>query len=73
MFEKAPIRRAAPRRALVLTDEAASHPFRASLPPHVRDPLFEPDPRGWRMSRGDWRLFLNTYCAGFAAVTAFVA
>ena len=66
---------APPRRHLVLTDEAARHPFRASLPPHVRMPLEEtPEPaRNWRMSRRDWRQFLATYCAGFLAVTAFIS
>ena len=66
---------AAPRRYLVLTDEAARHPFRASLPPHVRQPLSDaPEPvRGWRLSRQDWRQFLTTYCAGFIAVTMFIS
>lgn len=65
---------AAPRRYLVLTDEAARHPFRASLPPHVREPLSDApeNARGWRLSRQDWRQFLTTYCAGFIAVTAFI-
>ena len=66
---------APPRRYLVLTDEAARHPFRASLPPHVRQPLSDaPEPkRGWRLSRQDWRQFLTTYCAGFVAVTMFIS
>ena len=66
---------APPRRYLVLTDEAARHPFRASLPPHVRQPLSDtPVPtRGWRLSRQDWRQFLTTYCAGFIAVTLFIS
>ncbi len=77
MFSKAPIRRAATRlatkrRALVLTDEAARHPFRASLPAHVREPLEEAAaPK--RLSGLDWRLALNTYCGGFVAVTTFIA
>ena len=63
------------RRYLVLTDEAARHPFRASLPPHVREPLSEaPVPIGsWRLSRQDWRQFLTTWCAGFLAVTTFIS
>jgi len=66
---------APPRRYLVLTDEAARHPFRASLPPHVRQQLSDtPEPkRGWRLSRQDWRQFLTTYCAGFVAVTMFIS
>ncbi len=59
------------RRALVLTDESARHPFRASLPPHVRK--FAPLRNNWRMSQRDWRYFAATYCAGFLAVTAFIA
>jgi hypothetical protein len=66
------------RRYLVLTDESARHPFRASLPPHVREPLTdlaEPEApaRNWRLSRRDWRQFFNTWCAGFAAVTMFIS
>ena len=61
------------RRSLVLTDDAARHPFLASLPPHVR--------RGTqpvRIARGrDWmkdlREFLMAYCACFLAVSAFIA
>ena len=66
---------AEPRRYLVLTDEAARHSFRASLPPHVREPLeVTPQPaRGWRLSRQDWRQLLTTYCAGFIAVTLFIS
>jgi hypothetical protein len=66
---------AAPRRYLVLTDEAARHPFRASLPPHVREPLGdEPEPaRSWRLSRQDWRQFLTTWCAGFVVVSVFIS
>ena len=69
-------RPSAPRRYLVLTDETARHPFRASLPPHVRSPLSEDAPveaRSWRLSRRDWRDFLGTWFAGFAAVTMFIS
>jgi hypothetical protein len=64
------------RRFLVLTDESARHPFRASLPPHVRLPLGEedmPQPGTWRISRRDWRDFFATWSAGFVAVTAFLS
>ena len=66
---------APPRRYLVLTDEGARHPFRASLPPHVREPLANtPEPaRNWRLSRQDWRQFLTTWCAGFVVVSAFIS
>lgn len=60
------------RRYLVLTDESARHPFRASLPPHVRSAAI-PEPRSWRLSRRDWRDFFATWFAGFAAVTMFIA
>lgn len=63
------------RRTLVVTDEAARHPFLASLPPHVRRGT-EPLParrRGWRISGRDWRDFLTAYCASFCAVMVFIA
>ncbi len=56
------------RRALVLNDETARHPFRASLPPRVRQPL--PDiPAPAR----DLRAFLQAYGACFLAVLTFVS
>ena len=63
------------RRYLVLTDEAARHPFRASLPPHVREPINDvaQPVRGWRLSRQDWRQFLTTWCAGFVVVSVFIS
>jgi len=63
------------RRALVLTDEAAGHPFLRSLPPHVRK-SGEPAPARpgkWGIGRSDWRDFFATYCASFIAVTAFIS
>ena len=70
------------RRALVLTHEAAGHPFRRSLPPHAlavrRSELSEDEEnavaaRRWRLSGGDWRGFLSAYCASFVAVSIFIA
>jgi hypothetical protein len=62
------------RRALVLTDEAARHPFLASLPPHVRAVVAEGRSRlGWWVSGKGWRDVVSTYCATFAAVIAFIA
>jgi acyl-CoA synthetase (AMP-forming)/AMP-acid ligase II len=66
------------RRSLVLTDEAARHPFLASLPPHVRR-IDEPVPR--RRGRGrimglsmqDLREFLMAYCACLMAAAIFIA
>ena len=64
------------RRSLVLTDETARHPFRASLPAHVRDYQDEIEPRvPWRRRLGlneDLRAFLLTSCACFLAVTTCI-
>jgi hypothetical protein len=65
------------RRALVLTDETARHPFLQSLPPHVRRIDPEPDappqaPPAWRLTAVDLRQFLMAYCATFIAVTVFI-
>ena len=73
---RTPARNIAPRRRyLVLTNEAARHPFRASLPPHIAEPLDErpEQTRNWRLSRQDWRQFLMTWCAGFVVVSAFIS
>lgn len=61
------------RRSLVLTDESARHPFRASLPPHVRKglPRFR-TPRPWSLTRQDLRLFLTTYVSGSLAALVFI-
>ena len=63
------------RRALVLTDESARHPFRMSLPPHVRTGTraLTLRPRMPAISLGDWRGFLAAYCAAFIVVTIFIA
>jgi chaperonin GroEL (HSP60 family) len=62
------------RRSLILTDEAARHPFLASLPPHVRQGV-EPIviKRGWQLTAEDVRSFLLAYCACLLAVTIFIA
>jgi hypothetical protein len=62
------------RRALVLFDESARHPFRRSLPPHVRrQAAGEGAKRSWRIGREDWRSFFAAYCATFVVVTIFIA
>lgn len=69
------------RRALVLTDDAAGHPFRRSLPLHVRTKPLGEDVRQanslaklrWQMMGGDWQGFLRAYCASFLAVMVFIA
>lgn len=61
------------RRALVVTDETARHPFLASLPPHIRAEaergLYQ---RTWRLTAQDAKEFLMAYCACFLAVSAFI-
>ncbi len=63
------------RRALVLTSEAAHHPFRQTLPPHVLALSDEArPPRSLReVATQDWRSLLATYCATFVAVSLYVA
>lgn len=61
------------RRSLVLTDESARHPFRASLPPQSRkrkesDSQFQ----SWRLTASDVRGVATTYFATFAATLAFL-
>ena len=60
------------RRSLVLTDESARHPFRASLPPHLREEGI--DARvPWRDRLGhDARGFAQAYCACLAAISVFI-
>ena len=60
------------RRSLVLTNETARHPFRASLPPHVYEMRVEAR-APWREQLWyDARGFAQTYCACLLAVTAFL-
>ena len=62
------------RRSLVLTDEAARHPFRASLPPRTiaieRDPGREPS--RWRLTVADMRGFASAYVSCVVGITAFI-
>jgi hypothetical protein len=61
------------RRSLVLTDESARHPFRASLPPHVkRDLIPIPAEAIWNLTKQDVRGFASTYVAATAAVLVFI-
>ncbi len=61
------------RRSLVLTDESARHPFRASLPPHVKRDLHDiPAESLWRLTSDDVRGFASVYFATFAAVLVFI-
>ena len=65
------------RRALVLTDESARHPFRASLPQSSRRVDEVENRRSWRLNFGlevqDLRQIAATYVACFVATTAFIA
>lgn len=61
------------RRSLVLTDESARHPFRASLPPHVKRNLIPiPAEALWALTKQDVRGFASTYVAATAAVLVFI-
>jgi len=61
------------RPALVLTDEAARHPFLASLPPHVRAGAKPFDPRPlWRLTADDMRGFASAYVACLLAALVFL-
>lgn len=54
------------RRALVLSDETARHPFRLSLAPD-RIVIIDPEPGEFR------RLFWMTFFAGFLAFYGFLS
>jgi hypothetical protein len=61
------------RRALVLTDESARHPFRSTLPAHLRRaPVAVRRTTDWRLTASDLRGFATVYFASFAAVLAFI-
>jgi hypothetical protein len=62
------------RRSLVLTNEAARHPFRASLPVAVALPQRGPRARlSWlRFSGSDARDFLTAFAATFVVVSVFI-
>ncbi|ANU08240.1 hypothetical protein [Paraurantiacibacter namhicola] len=63
------------RRALVLTDESARHPFRASLPAYVCKDTRRRH-RAWRVpfavNAEDVRGFALAYSACFVAVMTFI-
>lgn len=63
------------RRALVLTDEAARHPFLASLPAHVRMTEEEAAVKPRRPGRilNDLRDFAAAYSACFIAASLYIA
>ncbi len=62
------------RRALVLSDESARHPFLRSLPPHVRAaPTAAARQRRGRFAVSDLRDFLTAYCACLIAAVTFIS
>lgn len=58
------------RRSLVLTNEAARHPFRMSLPVAVAVPAATA--RRWRLTASDARDFATAFIATFVAVSVFI-
>ena len=61
------------RHRLVLTDQSAGHPFRISLPPHVKRNLHDiPAESLWQLTSDDVRGFASVYFATFAAVLVFI-
>lgn len=61
------------RRGLVLTDESARHPFRASLPPHVKADIHDiPAESLWRLTMQDVQGFASVYLAATAGILAFI-
>ncbi len=55
------------KRSLVLTNEAARHPFRQSLMPYIAAPdVLEPP-------MGDMKFFMLTFVAGFLAFYGFLS
>jgi hypothetical protein len=62
------------RRSLVLTHEAARHPFRRRLPVHVfLMPRDDPPPaRAGQDDDRDWKLFLLSFAAFFTVAYSFI-
>lgn len=61
------------RRSLVLTNEGARHPFRASLPLHVRSGGSAMALRSaWQITRDDVRGFASAYLACLLAAFVFI-
>lgn len=60
------------RRSLVITDESARHPYRASLPPFLRRQLVTLRRSGrWPVALQDAKEFLMAYCACFLAISLY--
>jgi hypothetical protein len=61
------------RRALVITNESARHPFRQSLPRHVCTVRVVEKPARQRADDQDWKLFLLSFAAFFTVAYSFIA
>jgi hypothetical protein len=55
------------KRSLVLSNEAARHPFRQSLMPYI------PAPEVLEPPMGDMKFFMLTFVAGFLAFYGFLS
>ena len=62
------------RRALVLTSEAARHPFRQRMPQHVFTDTAQParPRRDAGADDKDWKLFLLSFAAFFTVAYTFI-
>lgn len=58
------------RRSLVLTTEAARHPFRMRLP--VAAPVPDDTAKRWRLTASDARDFVTAFVATFVVVSVFI-
>ncbi len=63
------------KRLLVLSNEAACHPFRQRLPRHIFAERVEPiDPaKSAKSEDQDWKLFLLSFSAFFTVAYSFIA
>jgi predicted hydrolase (HD superfamily) len=63
------------RRALVITNEGARHPFRQRLPRHVFAvaAAMRPERRSVRSDDQDWKLFVLSFSAFFTVAYSFIA
>jgi hypothetical protein len=63
------------KRTLVLTHEAARHPFRQRLPRHVfaLETTAAAPVRDARADDQDWKLFLLSFAAFFTVAYTFIA
>jgi len=60
---------------LILTHDAARHPFRQSLPPHIfaQAPVSASARKPSDADDKDWKLFLLSFAAFFTVAYSFIA